>query len=158
MMEFSLKRMKNPQQERRKTDRHRIRIPMTRVEGELSVYDSFEKLAQPTERMIVRVLLSDVTPSGVGVFAQSPVFPGSTISLTIPMKQPFYARARVTWCREVLERNSSIVSENNFRFRLGLQFVFESEQDRKAALDFYNHLKTTDAVTLSSSLIHLSAS
>lgn len=162
MMELSLSRMKQQQQDkgtdRRKSDRLKVRIPMTRVEGEVSIYASFEELSQPTERFPVRVLLSDVTPSGTGIFAQHQVSPGSMISLSIPMKRPFYARARVAWCREVLDRNSSIVSETTYKFRLGLEFLFESEQERAAAHEFYNLLKTADAVTLLSSLVHLNAS
>lgn len=126
--------------DRRKYQRPRARIPLIRVDGEMAIYSSFDDLSAPIAKLPLRLVMSDITPKGMGIFSEKKFYPGACISISLPLREPFYIKAKVAWCRETIQRNSLILSQHHFKYRIGLEFFFANDAEKKSVLDLIQKL------------------
>jgi len=87
----------------------------------------------------VRILLNDFSPVGVGVFSKIPLSVGQEIAVTFQEPRRFYVKGRILWCKEY-HHGSPVMSDNNFSYRVGVEFVFESEEESQQVVKFYEEL------------------
>ncbi len=118
-------------QKRKERDRYRQQFHVRRVRAEIKVS---EPMVQST-RSAARVVLNDVTPNGLGLFSEHPVMPGQEVAITLEEPKRFYVRGRVTWCQEY-ECNTHVLSQTSFRYRVGIEFIFETPEEQ-AAVEAY---------------------
>jgi hypothetical protein len=117
----------------RKRERDKTRRPLhlKRVQAELKVADP----GQTPTVTSARVLLNDISPKGMGLFSASPFLPGTEIALTLSSPRQVYLRGRVAWCQEY-DVDSKILSKNQFSYRVGIEFLFDSEAEEKSLKAF----------------------
>lgn len=128
---------------RRERERNRRPFHLKRIEASLLLNSSGEAGVEP---VLARVILNDLSTSGVGVFAQSPIAPGSEISMAITEPMQLDIRARVVWCQEH-SANSHVLSATPFSYRMGLEFIVADPAEEQLIADFWkdlcaNHLYT----------------
>lgn len=113
----------------------------------------------PPQMIQARILLNDIKPTQVDIFATQPILVGQSVALTLDEPKRFYARARVVACKEV-PTERKIITPVNYNFRMGLDFIIESQAEENALKDFYHEISTkylnssdqvTDAVDYSAS-------
>jgi len=126
--------------ERRKAFRHRARIPLVRVDAEMAIYSSFEDLSSPREKLPIRLLMSDITTNGLGFFSEKQFYPGSCLSISLPFQTPVYIRGKVAWCQEAIKKQSVLISDHKYRYRVGIQFYFATEAEKNAIYEFIQAL------------------
>jgi hypothetical protein len=115
------------QAKKREKERNRRPLHLKRVVGEIKVTGGLGQTPTVTQ---ARVVLNDFSPKGVGVFSNAALEQGQEISLTLNDPKRFYARAKVVYCQEY-GSESHIVSEQSYQFRVGLQFLFENDEEKK---------------------------
>ena len=76
----------------------------------------------------VQVVLSDISPRGVGLFSSAPMEIGQELALTLDDPKRFYVKGRVAWCQEY-DATSHVLSASPVSYRIGLEFFFDSEED-----------------------------
>lgn len=88
--------------------------------------------------------LIDISETGVGVFTEKLLSKGSTVELCVAEPKPIQVKAVVAWSVPV----ASGILMRRYPFRSGLQFLFESEAQRAALLEFIQRAKlsTSEAV------------
>lgn len=118
---------------RREFERNKGAIHMKRASAQIKLEHD------PAQVITSRVLLNDLTPKGVGLFAVSPLLPGSQVLLTIDQPKQMFVKGRVVWCME-FDLNSHVLSEQKFRYRVGIQFQFASEEERQALAAYVQSL------------------
>ena len=110
----------------------------SRVEAQIQIDDgrSIRSLGLGTSRpeeveMIgARILMADLTPTGVIAFTEKKIRPGQLVQLTILDHRPFFCKARVKWVNEIMA-SSSVIWQNDrpFSFRIGFEFYAESAEE-----------------------------
>lgn len=118
-------------QKRRERERMRQSFHVRRVRAEIKVS---QPMVQST-RTDARVILNDFTPQGLGLFSEHAVMPGQEVSITLEEPKRFFVRGRVIWCQEY-DANSHVLSQVSFKFRVGIEFVFETPEEQ-AAVEAY---------------------
>jgi hypothetical protein len=126
--------------DRRKNQRNRVKIPFIRIDGELAIYSSFDDLSAPIAKLPLRLVLSDITPSGMGIYSEKKFYPGACVSIHLPLRDQFYVKAKVVWCREALKNPSHIMAKHRFKYRIGLEFYFASEAEKHSIRVFIDKL------------------
>ena len=123
---------------RRDVEKWRPRLHIKRVVAELKL-SARANIGASTGVVSARVVLNDFSATGVGLFATEPVLVGTEVSLTIEHPKRFYCRARIVWCQEQITEGH-ILSQTPYTYRMGLQFVFESEEEETAVRQYYEEL------------------
>lgn len=76
-----------------------------------------------------QVILNDITHDGLRLYSEGHVEPGTEVAIAIEAPRPLYVRARVTFCYEFTQ-SGRIIRGHHYPYRVGLEFVFESELER----------------------------
>ncbi len=87
-----------------------------------------------------RIVLNDISPFGVGLFAEVAFAQGQEIAITFEHPKRFYVKGRVLWCEES-NRGGKILSAEKFSYRIGIQFTFQSKADQDAVRAFCEELQ-----------------
>lgn len=82
-----------------------------------------------------RIILSDVTLTGVGIFLPEPIARGESVSLVIALPQSVYVKGTVEWCT-YYSPNTRVLSVDSLAYRALVKFDFESPQEREAFRKF----------------------
>lgn len=112
---------------KRQYQRNRLPIHFKRARAEVKLSGLG---ADPTKIIEARVLLNDITPKGIGIFSTSPMLPSQEISITVDQPKRLYVRGRIIWCMEH-NANSHVLSESKYSYRVGIQFIFDTDEERK---------------------------
>ena len=115
-------------QRRRERERLRRPIHIKRVDGKLTLAGS----AKDAAPIGIRVVLNDLSPKGAGIFAPSIIPVGQEISITIEEPKHLSLKGKVTWYQEH-DANSHILTQVPFSYRIGIEFIFDTEADKQAA-------------------------
>lgn len=119
----------------RQKHKSRKRLKLQRVRAELKILDGLE--SSLTE---ARVVLTDVSPAGLGFFANVSLPVGQEISLTMEHPKRFYVKARVLGCQEH-DIDSHVLSRDRFSFRLAVEFIFENDEERRQVRSYCEQLQ-----------------
>ena len=112
--------------------RIRNSLHLQRVSAEIRIAP---RLGERAEVFTARLILNDFSPKGVGFFTRSPVGVGSDLALTLEHPKRIYLKAHVVWCQEV-ESTHAVISDQHHRYRVGVKFLFQSEEEEKAIQEF----------------------
>lgn len=122
---------------KRQYQRNRLPVHFKRARAEVKLSGLG---ADPTKIIETRVLLNDITPKGIGLFSTAAMLPGQEISITVDQPKRFYARGRIVWCMEH-NANSHVLTESKYSYRVGIQFIFDTEEERKALETYVQELE-----------------
>ncbi|MBI3555788.1 MAG: PilZ domain-containing protein [Deltaproteobacteria bacterium] len=89
-----------------------------------------------------RVFLSDITPDGVGVFLAAPLQKGEEVFLVLEHPKHLFLRAEVVWCN-LYRRDTRIISAENFQYRAGIKFQFDTESDQLLVNRYFEEIILT---------------
>ena len=118
-------------EKKREREKRRSPIHLRRVMAQLKISE-----ADGTASLIdARVVLNDLSVKGLGIFTMQPLLVGQSISLTLEYPKRIYIKGRVIWCQEI-DSSSHVLSETSYQFRMGLQFVFATDEERIAVKSF----------------------
>jgi Tfp pilus assembly protein PilZ len=120
----------------KKREKTRKIFHLKRVQAEVKTVGG---LGVPSTVTLARVILNDLTPKGIGLFTSSPMMVGQEIALTIEDPKRFYVRGRIVWCQEVANVNK-VLSEHPFSYRIGIEFVVGSPEERQAIKTYCEEL------------------
>jgi c-di-GMP-binding flagellar brake protein YcgR len=87
------------------------------------------------ESIEARVLLNDLSTTGIGIYAAQPMNPGEKVVITLEEPIQIKITGCVVWCQEQPACGAVITSEA-FNFRIGVKFVFGSPEEEKALQDY----------------------
>lgn len=88
-----------------------------------------------------RIVLNDFKPTGVEVYCTGKLTKGQKIALTLDHPKRFYSNGVILWCEE-LQLGHRIISENPFSFRVGIQFTFASDEEKKTVAEYAEEILT----------------
>ncbi len=86
-----------------------------------------------------RVFLSDLTPDGVGIFLTAPLQKGEEVFLVLEYPKHLFIRAEVVWCN-LYRRSTPIISAENFQYRAGIKFQFDTETDQLLVSRYFEEI------------------
>lgn len=129
---------------KREKERNRRPIHIKRVQAELKVVGTINTTPHITQ---ARVLLNDLSPKGLGLFAANPIMVGQQIALTIEEPKRFYIRGRVIWCQEH-DADSHVLSPTPYSYRIGIEFVFESREEEQQVAAYCDEIAKNHLFTL----------
>jgi hypothetical protein len=86
-----------------------------------------------TPKIVVQaiVMINELSPVGITVFAQSPFGGGQSVTLNIPDLQNFFVKGRVTVSQEV-PMSQGILRRLPYKYRVQIRFEFSNEAEREA--------------------------
>jgi hypothetical protein len=111
----------------RKKERDRLKphLRLQKVRAEVKVLG---KAVEP-QFADCQVVLNDFNPLGVALFSSSPLMVGDEVALTLEEPKQFYIKGRIVSCQEY-DATSKVISQNTFSYRIGIQFKFETEEEK----------------------------
>lgn len=122
---------RKPKQSRSKGRKH---IPFARVSAEIMI--------TATKQIVdSRVFLNDLSPTGVGCFTNTHVDKGENISLVIEQPRHLFVKGQVLWCTPYT-MSTKILSQETFKYRVGIKFIFADEEEKAALRKFCDDLYT----------------
>ncbi len=108
-----------------------------RVQGEIRERGSNrDSRAEPVS---CRLILNDFGPTGVRVFCARRLQIGRRVEFVIEHPRPFYVEAKIASCVTYSDREA-IISRFPHRHRVELSFIFFSEEERHAVLQYWRRL------------------
>lgn len=113
--------------------KERIKLHIRRVRAELKTVAS---ATTPESTCAARVLVNDLSLSGIGLFCASPVEQGIDVELVISAKQPITFKGKVVWCQEFYNQGH-IVSDTKFSYRCGIKFSFKDAEEQTKLMQLY---------------------
>lgn len=120
---------RKPKQQRKEK---RKDLPFARVSAEIQL-DSTKEVAES------RVFLNDLSPTGVGCFVIEPIDKGEKVSLVIEQPKHLFVKGEIMWCTPYT-LDTKIISSEQFRYRVGIRFEFESTEEAAAVKAFCEEL------------------
>jgi hypothetical protein len=111
----------------------RLQLHIKRVTAQMVLMagDPAESESEKTEpeKLSIRIVLNDITPTGVGIYVPRLLHKGQegTLNMTNPM--PVSVKFRVVWSRE-FNVDSHVLTDQAFAYRAGLQFQFSSDEEK----------------------------
>lgn len=116
-------------------------IHLKRVRAQMRLIPNKETHAQATtigeqgQTVEARVLLNDLSASGIGIYAAQPMDQGSKVVITLDEPKHIQICGEVVWCQEQ-PASSGIITSDAFSFRIGVKFVFANPEEEKALQDY----------------------
>lgn len=124
---------------KRSSDRWQRPMHIKRITVELRKSPTEGVPAMGPELVQARLVLNDLSPSGIGVFCAEAMAPGQEVALMLSTPATIYLRGRVVYCQEHFSP-SHVISETPFGFRAGIQFTFQSADEQAAVTKFCEQL------------------
>lgn len=113
------------------------RFHVKRVNAEIKALGPPQAPATVTQ---ARLVLNDLSPRGLGLFASAPMLVGQEISLTIEEPKRFSVRGRIIWCQEY-DAGTHILTDYPYHFRVGIEFLFETQEEENQVRDFCEEIE-----------------
>ncbi len=117
---------------KKRDGRKNRRFHIKRVNAEIK---ALATLHAPATVAQARLVLNDLGPHGLGLFASAAMLVGQEISLTIEDPKRFYVRGRIAWCQEY-DADTHILTDYPYHFRVGIEFMFETEEEETQVRNF----------------------
>lgn len=89
----------------------------------------------PTEEQHASVILNDFSEGGLGLFTHRPFIPREIITLVFEEPLPLNVKAKIVWC-QMLSTSTKVISETSQLYRVGLEFVFENDEQKEQVKKF----------------------
>ncbi|MCM2324724.1 MAG: PilZ domain-containing protein [Oligoflexia bacterium] len=121
---------------KRQQDRLRRPLHIKRVRAELKVVGHGTGQGAISE---ARILLNDLSPTGVGIFSNAAILVGQEIAITLQDPKRVYLRGRVVWCQEY-DLHRHVISSSPFSYRMGIHFLFRNQEEEDAVKAFCNEV------------------
>ena len=87
-----------------------------------------------------RIILNDLSPGGIGIYSPESMPPGTFVTISLQEPQAFEVSGKVVWCQDG-QNGNRILSDQAYPFRVGVKFVFKSEDEEKAFASLCEDLK-----------------
>ena len=120
------------QERRKRAERTRPTFHFRRTEVQITRAGAF---GATTEIAHGRLVLNDIKPNQITLFTTVALEDGLRVAITFNYPEPFYAKARVRYCR-TFEITPRIVTQVTYPYRVKLEFMFDNE-DERAAVERY---------------------
>jgi hypothetical protein len=141
---FSLRRFAGLNRERRK----RLAEAETAARRELRKRVTLRKVAAQvrvgelgaSHECSAQVILNDFTHEGLKLYSSEPLGLGQEVAVSLEAPRPLYARARVVFCYEFTQ-SGRILRGHHFPYRVGVEFVFDSEEERTLLAGYCRELR-----------------
>jgi hypothetical protein len=88
-----------------------------------------------------RVLLNELSPHGVGLYAEEAIPNGTQITLRLEEPKEVILNGKVIWSQE--SPDQKVISKKRFSLRLGVQFLFATKEEEEAFKAFWEDLQKT---------------
>jgi hypothetical protein len=98
--------------------------------------------AGPKNALLGRLVLNDLTPKGVGLFAAQALQPGQEVAVVISEPSMIFLKGKVTWCQEA-DTSGHVISDAPLRFRMGIRFSFADANEESAVQRYCEMLVKT---------------
>jgi len=112
---------------KREKERNKHNFHIRRTHAQIKMVSSLE--AQAPEE--VRVVLNDISTKKMAFFSSRPLGLDQVCAITIEEPRRIYVRARIMSCQE-LDLESKVITAQSFSYRVGVLFLFESDDEEKA--------------------------
>jgi hypothetical protein len=109
-----------------------LKVPLVRVPAEIQI-DSTKQVIKS------RVFLYDLTPEGVGCFINQAIDKGEKITLVVAHPKALYIKGEIVRCT-LFRQSIKILSDDEYQFRLGIKFIYDSPEEKEAIQQFCNSL------------------
>ena len=111
-------------------------IHVKRVTAQVKIQEKLKLGEAPKKEKLyaVRLFLNDFGPKGVFINALESMTVGQEIAITIEQPKRFYCRGRVCSCQYL---DTKIISHETYRYRMGIEFIFTSEQEERSVREYY---------------------
>ncbi len=129
----------------RRKSRSRQKKPfhLKRVGAEIKLLHRGSQTQAPSEPSVVaqgRLVLNDMSAKGVGIFASNPLNTGFEILISLNDPKRVDLHGRVTWCQQY-NLNAAVISDGpQFKYRVGIEFVFDNADEEKIIAEFCDEL------------------
>ena len=107
--------------------RTNLPIQLLRIDAKLRTYNAFN---EPTGFLPVRLVLSDIAPSGVLLFSRVPLSNNDLVAMSVEHPLNFYIRGRVIGS-QLMRESRLILSPDAFVYRIAIKFEFTSAAEAK---------------------------
>jgi hypothetical protein len=97
-------------------------------------------ISEQGELIEARVLLNDLSTTGIGIYASKPMNPGSKVIVTLDEPIQIQICGEVVWCQEQPACGPVITSEA-FNQRIVVKFVFANADDEKKLQDYCEEIQ-----------------
>jgi Tfp pilus assembly protein PilZ len=114
----------------------RVHIPMQKVQAEIQVDSSKEVVP-------AKVLLNDLSLTGVGLFTEAPLPISDYVSLVIEYPRHLYVKGKVIWCTPYTF-DTKIITQEHYPYRAGIKFIFDNEQEQKNVQEYIESIKPAE--------------
>lgn len=131
-------------QKRRDRERKRTRLHLKRVVAEIRIPAG--NLGGQAQNLAARVVLNDLSVKGVSVFSPVMLNAEQEVQITLDHPRKFFVRGRVAWSQEVVTE-THVISQNPFRYRIGVEFSFTSPEEEEEVRKFVQELVQEHLVT-----------
>ena len=125
-------------QNQRKREQAKARrvIHIRKVNAEIKV------MANPAAPVIAQaqLVLNDFSPAGLSVFCDRPLLVGDEVAVSVQSPFRTYLRGRIASCQDFPSSSHVIAQTRDFRYRVGIRFVFENEEEAKTVRDLVETL------------------
>jgi len=111
-------------------------IHLQRVDAQLKAVGVIGSESEPK---VIRIFLNEFSPTEVAVFSKVAWAAGQEVAVTFQDPRRFYVRGQIAWCKEFNSR-SRVHSENTFSYRVGIQLLFDNEEESQAVVKFHQEL------------------
>lgn len=125
---------------------HKENNPFTHLKKTPAELILDEGVGRPKTIFHAMVVLNELTPEGIHLFAESPFQGLQELTLNIPSLRNFFIKGKVVSCNET-PVNPGILTARTFHYRIELSFIFQSESERQAVREYCNYLKAAYLAT-----------
>ncbi len=115
--------------------RKRLKLVFQRVPAKLT-------LQKGKEPVNVSLALVDISETGAGFFTSRMLAKGAAVELAILEPKPMTVKGLVIWCTPM----QSGMHVLKYPFRAGVQFSFDSEEERAKLMEYIKALSTDDSI------------
>lgn len=115
-------------------DPHRLSLHIKRTKAEIVLTEGLSMVGTGTS-VPARVVLNDMSPKGLYLFASEQLALGQQIQLTLEEPRRFFAHGKVVSCQNIV-MDRRVISEHQFPYRVGIEFLFRNDAERQAVLQY----------------------
>lgn len=116
------------------------KMRMKRIQTQILASNGFGM--EPTQ-IPVRLILNDLGPQSVTLFAMSSLELGHEVALTIEYPRPLHVRGKVTYCA-LFDVVSRVHNPNRYSYRMQIEFEFLNDGEMIAVREYVEELQRKD--------------
>jgi hypothetical protein len=118
---------------RKKREKGRKSLHFRRVSAQIKVLGGMSLIHD------ARVILNDLSPKGLGIFAPVALHSGQEVAITLEKPRRFYVKARVVYSLAI-DGAGKVITDCTYCHRVGLEFILDSPEEAQAVLEFYEEM------------------